>query len=169
LSAQLDCTILVVHHARKRIGDNPTEAGQMVRGSGDLVATIDTLLYLRAKEAGAFVLEQGASRRALPHEPILVRIESTDEGGAIRLVNEGPVAMAEDKVEAMLAKVLRALAEDGGTLERQVLALRAGTSTTDRTFQRALRLGLDREQVATNAERGVGEKAVYALAEGGAP
>jgi hypothetical protein len=54
LTATTGRTIALLHHARKRIGDNPTDAGQMVRGSGDLVASVDSLLYLRAKESGSF-------------------------------------------------------------------------------------------------------------------
>lgn len=166
LSATTGCTIVVVHHARKRIGDNPTEAAQMVRGSGDLVASIDTLLYLRAKEGGSFTLEHAASRRALPHEPILVEIQGDET--TIELVNAGPVAAADDKVEALLARIVEALRDDGGTLERQVLALRVDKATTDGTFSRALRLGWQRELLA-KTKGNVGEPTLYALADGVAP
>lgn len=166
LSAGSGRSIVVVHHARKRIGDNPTEAGQMVRGSSDLVASVDALFYLRAKDPGSFTLEQGATRRAVPHEPILVRIEVDEEAERLELVNEGPVALADDKLEAMLARVFAALNEDGGALERPVLAVRVGSDTKDRTFQRALALGWQRGQLA-KSERRVGEPTVYSLSEDG--
>ena len=165
VSAETQAAIPVVHHARKRIGENPTDAGQMVRGSGDLVASVDALFYLRAKESGSFTLET-ISRRGLPHEPILVRVEADDEEETLRLVNAGPVALADDKVEATLAKVLRVLGEAGGPLDRPVLALRVDVDTKDGTFQRALKLGWQRGQLAKTEPSRIGEKVLYALAEG---
>jgi hypothetical protein len=165
VSALTGATVLAVHHARKRIGDNPTEAGQMVRGSGDLVASVDTLLYLRAKEAGSFTLEHAATRRGLPHEPILVRIDADDE--RLELVNEGPVAMADDKVEALLARIIEVLHENGGALERAVIALRVDADPRNSTFARALNLGWQRNQLA-RSEKKVGEPTVYSLVGDGA-
>jgi hypothetical protein len=163
LSVENDCAIVAIHHARKRIGDNPTDAGQMVRGSGDLLASVDTLFYLRAKENSSFTLET-VSRRGLPHEPILVRIEGDDDQNEIRLVNEGPVALAEDKVEAMLAKIVQALRDDGGAQGRPALAVHVGTDPKNGTFNRALNLGWQRGQLAKTAPGKVGEPTLYALA-----
>lgn len=164
VSAATGCAIVVVHHARKRVGDAPTDAGQMVRGSGDLVASVDTLLYLRAKEAGAFTLE-AVARRGMPHEPILVRIENDEDDGSLRLINEGAVAAGEDKVESLLAKIMRALRSDGGTLERPVIAMRVGEDVRSGTFNRALKLGWQRGQL-TKSDRVVGKPTSYSLAEG---
>jgi hypothetical protein len=163
VSAQTQTAIPVIHHARKRIGDNPTDAGQMVRGSGDLVASVDALFYLRAKESGSFTLET-VSRRGLPHEPILVHVEADDDDETIALVNVGPVALAEDKLEATLARIVDALR--AGPLERQVLALRVNASPKDGTFSRALNLGWQRGQLAKTNEqtRKSNEPLVYALA-----
>ena len=58
------------------------------------------------------------------------------------------MASADDKVEALLARIIERLREDGGALERPVLAMRLGTDVRDGTFQRALRLGWQREQLA---------------------
>ena len=135
----------------------------MVRGSLDLVASVDTLLYLRAKEPGQFTLEQAKSRRGQPHESILVSITEADDG-RLELVNEGPVATADDKVEGLLARVIAALRDDGGALDLATLALRVGAGNRDRTLQRALSLGRQRGLLATNEDRKVGEKALYALA-----
>ena len=97
LTAGTGRTIIVVHHARKRLGDNPTEAGQMVRGSLDFVASVDALLYLRPKD-DAFTVEHAKARRGRPHESILVRIVGDDgEEETVELRNEGPVAQADDR------------------------------------------------------------------------
>jgi hypothetical protein len=161
VSATTGCTIVCVHHARKRIGDSPTDAGQMVRGSGDVLASVDCLLFLRSKQPGSFTIETVA-RRGLPHEPVQVRIEADEDGEAIRLVNEGPVAAREDKVEALLAKIITALEADGGTLERPVIAVRIGTDVRNGTFSRALKLGFQRGQLA-KSEKVVGEPISYSL------
>ena len=165
LTAASSRTIVLVHHARKRIGDNPTDAGQMVRGSGDLLASADTLLYLRAKEAGIFTLEQGKSRRGVAHESIQVRIDSDDD--RLDLVNEGAVAHADDRLEAMLERIIGVLREHGSPLERQVIALRLGAGNRDGTFARALKLGWQRDLLGkTNEEtRKPTEPMVYGLAE----
>ncbi|MDP9256003.1 MAG: AAA family ATPase [Actinomycetota bacterium] len=164
LTASSGRTIIVVHHSRKRIGDNPSEAGQMVRGSLDLVASVDVLLYIRSKESGTFTVECAKSRRGLPHEPIQVRIAGDGDDAELRLVNEGPVAYADDKVEATLAKILTALRDDGGALQRQVLALKVGTDTKNNTFSRALNLGYDRQQLAKPERQSRTEPQLYALA-----
>lgn len=56
----------------------------MVRGSGDLVASVDTLLYLRGKERGRFTLEHGKARRGVPQLPRTVKI--VEEDGRLSLV-----------------------------------------------------------------------------------
>jgi energy-coupling factor transporter ATP-binding protein EcfA2 len=164
LTAASGRTVVVVHHSRKRTGDNSSEANQMVRGSLDLVASVDALLYIRSKESGTFTLEHAKSRRGLPHAPIQVRIDGDGDDAELRLVNEGPVAFADDKVEAMLAKIIAALREDGCTLERQVLALRVGTDPKNSTYNRALNLGYDRQQLAKPDREKPTDPQLYALA-----
>jgi hypothetical protein len=166
LTARSGRTIVVVHHSRKRLGDNPTDASQMVRGSLDLVASVDVLLYVRAKEAGTFTLEQGKSRRGLAHESILVQIEGSGDDETLSLASAGPVASAEDKVEAMLARIIEALRADGGVLTRQVVAMRIGVDTKSGTFSRALKLGYDRNQLAKPEREKTTDPQMYALAEG---
>ena len=100
----------------------------------------------------------------MPHEPILVRIDG--DGEAIRLVNEGEVAKADNRVDAMLAGIVAALREDGAPLGRPTLAVRIGTSTNNGTFSRALTLGWQRGLLAKTEPERVGEPALYALAGG---
>jgi hypothetical protein len=134
----------------------------MVRGSGDFVAAVDTLFYLRGKGDQRFILETAKARRGRPPEPIMVRIE--DEDG-LRLVNEGEVATSDDKVEGLLARIIEQLREaGGGPLERPVLALRVGVDGQNSTFTRALKLGWQRDVLAKTEPSKVGEKALYALA-----
>lgn len=157
------CTILVLHHPKKRQRDGPTEASELVRGSGDFTAAVDTILFARKRPPDAFMLET-ESRHGYPHAPVLVRISAPD-ADRLELTNEGDVAVAEDKVEALLARIVETLRESAGTLERQALALRLGVDSKDGTFSRALKLGWQREQLA-KSEKKVGAPTVYSLSAG---
>jgi DNA-binding transcriptional ArsR family regulator len=64
--------------------------------------------------------------------------------------------------EAMLRRVVGALRQRGGILERPALALNVDTDTRDRTFTRALRIGLDRGLLASERK---GRKTTYSLTE----
>jgi hypothetical protein len=56
------------------------------------------------------------------------------------------------------------LREDGGVIPRQVLALRVGTDAKSGTFDRALRLGYDRHQLAKPERDKPTDPQLYALA-----
>jgi AAA domain len=155
------CTILLLHHPKKRQGDTPDDTTELVRGSGDFTAAVDTLLFARPKPPDAFTLEGFGKRTGYRHEPILVRL-SAPESETLELTNEGGVAYAEDKVEALLERVLKELRSDGGTLTRPELALRLGVDSRNSTFTRALKLGWQREQLA-KSERKPGQPTVYSL------
>jgi hypothetical protein len=133
----------------------------MVRGSGDMVASLDTLLCLRAKGNGSFTLEHGKARRSLQHDTILVQIE--EEDARMRLVSEGPAVYADDKVEATLDRILRVLRAEAKPLERAVLLLRSNPSS-EKTFERAAKLGVNRGQLSRRSS-GIGKATLYELTE----
>lgn len=67
LQRELDVAVVVVHHARKSPGPHAS-AGQSLRGSGDLYAWVDALLYLRRSRGQ---LELVVEHRSFPgREPI---------------------------------------------------------------------------------------------------
>jgi AAA domain len=71
LQRDLDVAVLVVHHARKN-GQSGAQAGQSLRGSGDLHAWGDSNLYLRRqKDALTLTIEHRAA--AVP-EPLALRL-----------------------------------------------------------------------------------------------
>ena len=72
LQRELDLAVLVVHHARKN-GPAGGQAGQSLRGSGDLHAWGDSNLYLRRqKESLTLTIEH---RAAAAPEPLVLRLE----------------------------------------------------------------------------------------------
>lgn len=161
-------TIVVIHHARKRTGEGPSDAISLVRGSGAITAAVDTVLYLRAKsgETDAYTIEHGKSRRGAKHESILVRLtdtESDDGLPAITFSNEGNVASTVDKVQELLERIVTELRSAGEPLPRKLIALRLGVAVKDRSFGRALNVGWDRGLLAKSTA-GVGKPTFYAYA-----
>jgi AAA domain len=79
LQRDLDVAVLVVHHARKN-GGAGGQAGQSLRGSGDLHAWGDSNLYLRRHHAE---LTLTVEHRAAPApEPLTLRLVATPRGDA---------------------------------------------------------------------------------------
>jgi hypothetical protein len=75
LQRELDVAVLVVHHARKN-GVSNGQAGQNLRGSGDLHAWGDSNLYLRRqKNALTLTIEH---RAAAAPEPLMLHLVGND-------------------------------------------------------------------------------------------
>lgn len=79
LQRDLDVAVLVVHHARKN-GGSAAQAGQSLRGSGDLHAWGDSNLYLR-RQQGTLLLTIEHRAAAAP-EPLSLRLFADDSGSA---------------------------------------------------------------------------------------
>lgn len=74
LQRDLDVAVLVVHHARKN-GGSGGQAGQSLRGSGDLHAWGDSNLYLR-RQQGTLMLTIEHRAAAAP-DPLALRLVTT--------------------------------------------------------------------------------------------
>lgn len=158
LRDELGTTIVVLHHSRKAGGDKPQDPGQMARGSGDFIAAVDTMLYLKRREGpGCFTLEAGKLRSALPPDPIIVRIQDRDDR-TIQHIVEGLVV---DRLTEMKIKVREVLAEHT-TLNRTQLALKVGADAKSGTFSRALNEMYEGDEIA-KTEQGAGKATLYAL------
>lgn len=124
LQRSLDVAVLVVHHARKN-GGAGGQAGQSLRGSGDLHAWGDSNLYLR-RHQGALSLTIEHRAAAAP-EPLALRLVPTAGGHAhLALVDSGdertqPAASLEQTILATLASAGEPL---GRTALRDTLRVR---------------------------------------------
>ena len=129
LQRELDVAVLVVHHARKN-GAAGGQAGQNLRGSGDLHAWGDSNLYLR-KQQGTLSLT--IEHRAAPApEPLALRLVSHAEGDAhLELVQPGEQRARGDAT--LDQTIVATLAAAGEPLGR--------TALRDRTRVRNERLG----------------------------
>jgi hypothetical protein len=137
LQRDLDVAVLVVHHARKN-GGAGGQAGQSLRGSGDLHAWGDSNLYLR-RQQGALALTIEHRAAAAP-EPLALRLVVSAAGDAhLDLVQpEDARAGAPDGLDQT---ILAALAAAGEPLGRTVLR--------DKTRVRNERLGEALARLAT--------------------
>jgi RecA-family ATPase len=79
LQRDLDVAVLVVHHARKN-GSVGGQAGQSLRGSGDLHAWGDSNLYLRRQQAALTLTIE--HRAAAAPDPLSLRLVATAGGDA---------------------------------------------------------------------------------------
>src|SRR5207302_5278942 len=80
LAKELGCSIVVVHHPRKPVGDAKVEALYAARGSGDLTGSVDSYLFYRRLAGGLVRLEHGKARRGREHEPAQYRIVADEAG-----------------------------------------------------------------------------------------
>lgn len=147
LQRELDVAILVVHHARKN-GSSGVQAGQSLRGSGDLHAWGDSNLYLR-RQQGTLLLTIEHRAAAAP-EPIAL---SLVEGGGdphlaiIECAAGAQDHLAPDLEQAIIAALTAAHEPLGRTALRDLLRVR------NERLGRALARLADRGAVARVGER----------------
>jgi hypothetical protein len=113
LQRDLDVAVLVVHHARKN-GGAGGQAGQSLRGSGDLHAWGDSNLYLR-RQQGTLLLTIEHRAAAAP-EPLALRLVADDHGAAhLELVPPGSARPPDASgLEQAVVSALTAAAEPLG-------------------------------------------------------
>jgi hypothetical protein len=107
LERELDLAVVLVHHARKHQPAG-SQAGQGLRGSGDLHAFGDSNLYLR-RRGGELILSMEHRAAAAP-EPVTLELVTTRED-AIHLAVRGPGAESIDGPCRLEEEILRALGE----------------------------------------------------------
>lgn len=112
LQRDLDVAVLVVHHARKN--GSGGQAGQNLRGSGDLHAWGDSNLYLRRQQGSLTLCIE--HRAAAAPEPFALRLVSTREGQAyLDLVVPGePPERGAAELEHLIVSTLAAAGEPLG-------------------------------------------------------
>lgn len=140
LQRELDVAVLVVHHARKN-GGSGGQAGQSLRGSGDLHAWGDSNLYLR-RQQGALTLTVEHRAAAAP-DPLTLKLIATAGGDAhLAVVEAGETH--ERGALGLEQTIVSTLAAAGEPLGR--------TALRDRLRVRNERLG---EALTALVQRGV--------------
>lgn len=92
LQRRFDVAVLLVHHAKKAAG---RQAGQALRGSGDLYAWVDTLLYLRRLDTRRVQMAIEHRSAAAP-DPVELRFvnDPSESPPHLELLPTGPAAEA---------------------------------------------------------------------------
>jgi hypothetical protein len=137
LQRDLDVAVLVVHHARKN-GGAGGQAGQSLRGSGDLHAWGDSNLYLRRQQAALTLTIE--HRAAAAPEPLTLRLVAT-AGGDAHLAAVEPDHQRDRIATGLEQAILSTLAAAGEPLGR--------TALRDKMHVRNERLGEALTQLAT--------------------
>lgn len=146
ITATTGCTIIVVHHARKRVGEGQDRsAGQMTRGSGDFLAVIDCQLYLRKTEPGSVTIEHGANRHGHEHQPLRIAVSAASDE-RLEFHSEGVVLLAETLGDEMLVRAVAELRAAAGPLTSTILKMKLGVDSAkeSKRLYRALDQGYDR-------------------------
>jgi hypothetical protein len=123
LQRDFDVAVLVVHHARKNGGGG--QAGQSLRGSGDLHAWGDSNLYLRRQQGNlALTVEH---RAAQAPDPVSLRLVT--DGGDPHLAvadpaGDEPASNANDLEQSVVAALAAAGEPLGRTALRDTLRVR---------------------------------------------
>lgn len=125
LQRGLDVAVLVVHHARKNGGGG--QAGQSLRGSGDLHAWGDSNLYIRRHQGNlALTIEH---RAAQAPEPVSLRLVADSRRGEAHLAladpaRDEPAGNANDLEQSVVAALAAADEPLGRTALRDTLRVR---------------------------------------------
>jgi len=129
LQRDLDVAVLVVHHARKNGGGG--QAGQNLRGSGDLHAWGDSNLYLR-RQQGALLLTI-EHRAASAPEPFALRLVADPSRGDAHLALAESGSERSSNETGLEQTIVSTLAAAGEPLGR--------TALRDKMRVRNVRLG----------------------------
>ena len=105
IARDLNCAIVVAHHARKPSSQASKEPGHMVRGTTEIKAAVDVHLFVTRDKNGAIRIEHEKARYGKTVEPVLVELEEDSEG-RIRL---SCVKEAVAKLEQAKAAIVEAL------------------------------------------------------------
>lgn len=115
IAVETGAVILVLHHSRKGSGDDVDER-ELVRGSSAIFNACDVVLQLRRADEGAFVLRQTKARGGKAVEPFLVRVDDTDDGGALvvgrDLDEQEPASAGSATIDRAKARIISLLAHE---------------------------------------------------------
>jgi predicted ATP-dependent serine protease len=126
-----DITVLVTHHNRKPGANNGSISNEM-RGSSDILASVDCHIGLRRK-SNSLTLYQAKNRYAEELEPFEVNVVTDDE--SFKFEYQGEMQVQENRSQVIKNAVLKLLSEH------------------DKLFQKELLVGLDKFGVKTNEHK----------------
>lgn len=118
LMKDFGCGFFLTHHTRK-ISQVSNAPSQMLRGSTDIRASVDSHLYLRQSGEGQLLFDHEKSRFGAAVESFVVAL--ADEEGAVRLNYQGPTGLVLGKVEQIKDRILQILVDMQEPITRKSL------------------------------------------------
>lgn len=162
LGREFGCAFILTHHARK-ISAISNAASQMLRGTTDLRAFVDSHLFTRRKKAGGIVIQHEKSRFAEPVHAF--EVELTDDGDAtvLRYLGEveGDSASKQERAEEL---IIGLLAEDGELTRQDILRRAKDAGLGEHAVDGALASLLKEERIKRRT--GARNAYFYSLADG---
>lgn len=129
-------TLVLVHHTKKPAPGGSNEPAHLIRGTTDLRALADSVLFLKRLDRRSVLVRHDKNRFGPAAETFVLGFEA-DESMA-RFVHEGAATVALDKVTAAKEAIV---AEIGATALRTAdLMARLKTTFSPRTIGRALKV-----------------------------
>lgn len=149
LRREFTLTILILHHLRKARKDDSHEPGQMLRGSGDLRAMVDSHLQLRKLGPGTASVIADKNRHGVEATPFLFEIADTESGGvAVRFGGE-----PEQRIGSRDAVKMRIVAFLGREIEAELSTIISAIGRDRKAVTRALET-LQNEGIVERPSRG---------------
>ena len=120
LQRRFETAVLVVHHARK---SGAARAGQALRGSGELFAWCDSMVYLRRRRRRIFMSVE--HRAAAARDGIELELATCGPGPALRVREAAPRVQAEPDGDPG-TRIVQLLDDAARPLSQRQLRQRAG-------------------------------------------
>ncbi len=160
LVREFNCAMLFADHQRKP-GQFSVSADQLLRGSTEKAAFVDTLLSLK-KQDEHLVVEHSKSRFAEPVAAFLVGIHDPQPGQTIvRYAGEAEAVKEAARLEAAHAFLVSALSEEMWTSRKELVEQAKAAGVSEKALDEALKAGrFERENRKADSGRG-GKAAFY--------
>lgn len=122
IQTRLGCAVMFTHHSRKRSMINL--AGQMLRGSTDIRAFVDTHLFMRTigRSDQRKLIEHEKSRYCEPLEQFEVEIADNEAGTATFLHYIGPCEVPKTPKETAKELIIEMLAVEGPITRQEIIS-----------------------------------------------
>jgi len=128
IQTRLGCALVFTHHSRKRSMINL--AGEMLRGSTDIRAFVDTHLFMRAVRPRdqCKLIEHEKSRYCEPLEPFEIEIVDNEAGTATLLRYLGPCEAPKSRPEVAKELIIEILTVEGPMPRQEIIGRCKGQS-----------------------------------------
>ncbi len=162
LIAESGASLLLLYHPRK-LSMVSNQAREMIRGSKEVPAGLDSVAFIRKTADGVLVIECTKARHSAEWPSFALRMDEDKEGG-VTFTNLGNATEVEDKLSQAEGAIIQTVTAAGGRLDRpSILEACQRDGLKRRTAAEALSRLKKSGQLQEAGKQG--RRQVYALAE----